>query len=198
MARPAELEERKWNRRFEEAEEASLTNIHAAAEKWAGTISALVGVFSIAGLIKGREDIDTLSDGTKLLVAILIGIALLLAFIAIYKAALAAQGVTGRVWTVAEFDEKYKKAVEDAAGRLKWSRLLVIPATLVLAIAVGFTWFGPTKGANKETSAVVVRRGGAAVCGQLVQQGGSLSLSTDSGVVPIKDETDVVPVSVCP
>jgi hypothetical protein len=198
MAREADPEERYWAGRMEEFTAKSLTDIHGAAEKWAGSISALVGVFGIAGLIKGREEIDKLSDDTKLAVAVLVAIALLLAFIAIYMAALAAQGMTARVWTVADFEREYKEATAAAAGRLKWSRLLVIPATLALAIAVGLMWFGPADASNDGTSVVLVRQGGAAVCGQLVDEGGSLSLETDEGTVPIEDATAVTPVDACP
>jgi hypothetical protein len=198
MAREADPEERYWHGRLEELQAKSLTDVHGAAEKWAGTIASLVGIFGIAGLIKGRDEIDKLTQNTKLGVAILVGIALLLAFIAMYMAALAAQGVTSEVWTVGDFEQQYNNATKVAADRLKGSRLLVIPATLALAIAVGLTWFGPAKKAEGENSAVVVRQGGAAVCGQLVQQGASLSLATDAGAVPIEDALGITPVSACP
>jgi hypothetical protein len=198
LPRQADAEERYWAHRLEEFQAKSLSDIHAAAEKWAGTISSLVGIFGIAGLIKGRDEIDKLSENTKLAVAILVGIALLLAFIAIYKAAKAAQGVTSEVTTVAEFREKYEQAAKDAANNLNWSRRLVIPATLSLAVAVGVTWFGPAKDAEEKAAVVVVAKGGAASCGNLVDQGGSLSLETDTGVTPIRDAVSVTPVDACP
>lgn len=168
-----------------------LQRIRSTAEKWAGTITALTGIFSIAAFVKGNEDITKLTPyAQKWLIGLLV-LALISAFAAIYLAALAAQG-SPRFFSASRnprnnpeaYREYYLEEAQKAAKQLGLSRLLVIPATALLALAIGVTWFG-TKPEKPETpsatSVLVTQRSGTVICGELVSEAGGLSVKTKRG-----------------
>lgn len=203
VPRPASPSDRHMQRRFQELQLKSLSRIRATAEKWAGSISALTAVFNIVVLLKGREDVSELPGIAQALVGVALLVALICAFVAIYQAALAAQGSPMGVYSgAANFRETYMRETERAARQLWWSRLFVIPATLALALAIGITWFWPIPAAERRVSALAVQRSGALACGRLVAPAGggvTLQASTADGrTVAVPDIVAASPIGKCP
>jgi hypothetical protein len=183
----------RWARAAEEEQFTALARVRAAAEKWAGTIGALTGIFTIAAFVKGNDEIAELTQPTQYAVVITVAAALLCAFLAIYFAALAAQGVP--VYFSADenpandpvaYWEHYQDEVRKAAKQLRLSRFLVIPATLLLAIAVGIMWFGPTEQTISATNALVTQKTGTVVCGELVGGNETLKIKTGPTSSPVE------------
>src|SRR5947209_7437330 len=183
QAGPSDLQ---WYQIAQQTKLNALSEIRGSAEKWGGTIGALTGVFSIVALIKGREDITALTTAGQAIVGILLLLALLLAFLATLFAAFAAQGIP--ITTLAAnnpraFQRQYENQARMAGQWLHWSRLLVAPATLCLALAIGFTWFGPTKAAVPgHTVVIATEKSGAVLCGDVLsKKNGDVYITTGAG-----------------
>lgn len=204
LPRPASREDREWAARAHDLEFNALPKIQATAEKWAGTIGALTGVFSIAAFIKGPEDIGTYPVPAKILLGLFVAIALVAAFIAMYQAALAAQGTIERVYNdPASIREAYRLGVERAGDRLQFSRRCTIVAVAALAIATGITWYTPVERADAgDSTLLVVQRSGTVVCGALDTDGtGALVIKAshpDAPPVPLVDIISLHSVDTCP
>jgi hypothetical protein len=177
--------ERAWANRADELKFEALPQVRSAAEKWTTTITSLTGVFGLVALIKGREDITELRFGYEVAVAICLGIALLLAFVAIRQAALAAQGDPKKIYNdPVELEQQYDSAIQDARNKLRSSRFWVVPATLLIAAAIAITWFGPTDDTST-IHALAIRQTGTATCGVLsTDASGNLLLTSAAGTSP--------------
>jgi hypothetical protein len=152
-------------------------------------------------LIKGREDISSLVTSWRIGVVVLIGLAVSAAVIAIYLAALAAQGEPESIDTTAtSFKKWYTDRLNKAARNLTWSRYTTIVAVVALALAIGTAWLAPTERPS-QTNAIVVKADGAASCGQITTVDGQLYLKFgDEDVVPLPLDSivNVIPVAKCP
>ena len=118
----ASPEDREWANLADELKFEALPQIRSAAEKWTTTITSLTGVFSLITLIKGREDITDLKFEYEVAVAICLGVALLLAFVAIRQAALAAQGNPLKS-TISRISWKHRTALRSRTRAISSNRL---------------------------------------------------------------------------
>jgi hypothetical protein len=177
---PTELQ---WADKAEEEQFSALSRVRAAAEKWATTIATLTGVFSLAAFVKGNDDISKLTQTTQYVVAAILALALLCAVLTIFLAALAAQGAPA-YFSADEnprndpdaYRTHYENEVAHAVALLYWSRRLVIPVIVLLAIAIGTMWFGPTQSTPSAINVLVTKETGAVLCGELVGGPGTLSI----------------------
>jgi F0F1-type ATP synthase membrane subunit a len=183
-----------WQRQLQNRIVTALSDVRSAADKWVTTISALTGVFAIAAIIKGPSDFTKLGGVAEWAVAILLGLATILAFVAIYLAALAAQGVPQEVSTGTEgFYGIYRRWVNEAAGRLKWSRIITVVVAVLIAIAIATTWVGtPQAGAP---SYLMIQKAGTVACGTLGKDSaGTLTINNVKAV----DIQSIKPINSCP
>jgi hypothetical protein len=209
VPRPALPSDRKWQAQADALELNALTTVRDAAQKWAGTLGALTGLLGLVALVKGPEDLTGLApwpspfppiSGT-VAVAVVLGVALACAFVATYLAALAAQGIPHETYldgTILRRESPRQAA--KAARYLLYSRVLVIPATLLLVVGAGLTWLGPRVPAPGPIL-LVVQRSGAILCGPMqTDQTGRVSLTlTGSGQTAISasDAASVQTISGC-
>lgn len=173
---PAEPGDPEWAALADEWEKNALPNARAVAEKWAGSITALLGIFGIAGFIKGRDDVADLTPHTRAAVAVLLAVALASGVAAVFLASLAAQGGVKRLQlpTARRLREWSNERVGAIAWQLAASRLLSLLAVTSFALAVGFIWFG-----HRATVATlrVTPTHGKPVCGELKSsRGGTITL----------------------
>jgi hypothetical protein len=201
LPRAQDPNDRKWAAKARELEFDALTRVKSAAEKWATTIASLTGVFGIITLIKGPEDITELTMGARVVVGVLLFIAVLCAAGSIYLAALAAQGVPNKIWLDASSVRKaFQDAADKAADRLSCSRKLVVPAVILLAIAIGLTWFGPRPAAPiPAVNVLVVQRSGAVSCGELKSdEQGHLALKAKGELLGLNEIVSLSTIAKCP
>jgi hypothetical protein len=193
-----------WEERAEKLRFDSLADIRKSAEKWAGSIGAVTGVFGIVSLIKGRDAVTDLTRSAEISVGILVALALLFALRGILLAALAAQGTPRLIRFSGErIRTAYRAEARLAMDLLKYSRVLTVLAVLVFATAVGLTWYGPTKKAEEPggPKILVVRRSGAVACGLL--KGGTnggfiVEIRGQRIPVSVGDVVSLTAVSSCP
>jgi hypothetical protein len=189
--RPTDLE---WERRAREMQVEALPRVRGIAEKWAGSVAALLGVFGIASFVKGRDDLKGLEHDWEVAVGVSLGIAVASAVVAILFASLAAQGgvsvldlPTGR-----RIQEWSAKQIERASWQLAVSRLCSVAAVIFVAVAVGIVWYAPRESVEPGSLRIVLITG-ESVCGTLGHsQGKMISVIPTAGSPRVINLRDVL------
>jgi hypothetical protein len=198
-----------WERDANQLLHTGLDQVRKAAEKWAATISVLLGLFSTVAFIKGPDTFSDLeADWAAALAASLIVLAVLLAGAAILLAALAAQGTPRWAkkldgWTLKTY---YREQARKARTELAWSRVLAVTAALSIVAGVSVTWFETlgTRGTKPTPSAqsAIITSGAVVRCGALTvaPNGDVLFATTGRTPVPLSNlhVSNVIPVASCP
>lgn len=144
-----------------------LERTRAAADKWRAGLAALLGLITTLMVIKGRATIEGISPAAQ----VMVGVMLLLAFICVVSGALlsmlaafgnpSAERLTGDPHELQDYD---RRTARDAVVRLRWAMALTVAALVLLAGAVGVTWYAPATAAAQ----VRIHYGKAgSVCGTL-------------------------------
>lgn len=206
-ARAATADDRRWQSVADDLTFNEFPRVQMVAEKWAGTVGTLTGILSVAVLVKGPQDIGTLPLAWRVAAGIGLVLALVSASIAVYKAALAAQGLPVLVYAESTILQAlYRNAAIRATERLQCSRGLAVFTVVCVAFAVAVTWWvtpmGTGKPATTLMNVLVVRRSGDVVCGTLqsATRGGlALKPKGDSRpAIPLTDVTTVITTAACP
>lgn len=176
-----------------------LVRVRAAAVAWRNGLAGLVAALLSFGLIRGRTDVGRLAAPWGVVVGALLLVALTLAGVATFWLLRAANGrptltPSARLLTGPAGDHPVAVA---ALRDLRRGMLGAAVCAGLLVAAVGTTWYGPDRAAEKLR--VVVP--GATWCGEVtgVDQG-RLSLSTSDGrvTVDLAQVLAVKPVGSCP
>jgi hypothetical protein len=161
---------------------AELPRVREAATAWrnglAGLLAALVGF----GLVKGRSDVGQLADRWAGVVGLLLAAALLAGAVGALLLLRAAHGRPDVTATRDLLSARVADHVEAASSvrALRWGIRATLACTLLLTVAVGFTWYGPAKA----KPAVQVSTPTGTLCGQVVRLAhGTLVLKTKAGEV---------------
>lgn len=193
-----------WNERAGKLRSEQLEHARQAAKDWGQTIAALLGVFATVAFIKGPESLDKIPGDNAYAVVAMIATAGGTAAIAVYLAAIAAQGTPSQV---RNFDGWRLKNITQAeavsvAGQLRASRVLALVAALTLLGAMGAAWLASlsTRGTPaKGETLLVVTRDGSPSCGTFARGiDGKLVLIADDDELQLDDVGQVVKVESCP
>jgi hypothetical protein len=196
----------RWAERADELEFETLTRVRAASEKWAASLAAILGLTGAVFVVKGRDDVSKLDTPYQVAVGILLLVALIVAAIATYLAARAAQGTPTDVkWPNGGKLRRWEHEEALAARKhLRASRVLALVTVSIVVLAIGLTWFGEAKPASADSSAVVILRAtGAPLCGTLISARGPGEVALDAGdappvALPAATLRAIVPVAGCP
>jgi hypothetical protein len=143
-----------------------LPNVRAAAEKWAGAIGTIVGLFTLSGLVKGPDDFAKVNAAWQPVIPVLLGLAVALGLIATLLAARAAYGWPKRSWLVGSlYMQDQRSAAITAARSLIVAIVSAVLSFALFATAVGIIWFAPR--AAPQTSLSLVTTSTTVVCGEL-------------------------------
>ncbi len=197
---PADLQ---WEDRAQLAVLDELPRVRRVAERWTTTLSAVIGIFGLAAMFKGRQDFTGMQAPYPQLIGAAFSLAALCALSAVVLAALAAQGSPRKSkgpLTGATYQSWSRQQAHEASNRLRYSRVLSVIAVVWLLLAAGIGWYAPTASTSQ---VLVVGRDGTIACGKLsVPHGGVVKLETSNGgtslEMPVIDISTVVPVSSCP
>jgi hypothetical protein len=184
------------------AEESS---VRSSAEKWIAGVTALYGLFGFSGLVLGKDGLTGLPFWGRLVAAVLAGLGLLLAAVAIRKSYRAAYG-----WPTIDDvsnDEKLKAWEKDRHAALpkvvtefRRGVQASLWSVLVLALALGAILFWPRDVARPITSATLADD--SIVCGSLLDTStaGELRIRKSDGtvaVVPFGEVRKIKSVATC-
>lgn len=133
-------------RQAEAASVSALADIRSTAEKWAGSLSALLTGAGIAALIDGPKHFDALAHTPQLWGKGLFFGGAVIGVAAALCAALAAQATAKRIWVSAsEYRRSHEGLAERAWCQLATSRLLALLAISLLLASTAVLWFGKPK-----------------------------------------------------
>ncbi len=183
----------------------ALTNIRSTAEKWSGTLTALLGISGTVGVVAGPSLLKDIPDWgilpafiVRIIVAIFTIGAGAAAGWALLLAARAAQGATPQAyddWGGERLEQETASRSEIAARQLKCSRIWgLVAAILVFIVGVIALLSAIPAAASQSQSMLVVTIDGEVFCGPLV--GDSSAVRTVGGAVTGKVAT-ALPVDSC-
>jgi hypothetical protein len=181
-----------------------LADVRKTAENWRNGLAALIGLIATFSVVKGSNDLSDLAPWAKYSVGVLLSIALVCGMYGAWKSLAAAYG-TPSVISLDQF-----RALGGANGfhldlgmktisNLRWARRATIATVIMVALAVGLTWYGP-----RPVSAIlnVERKSLSNVCGKFVSsKDGDIEVKpSNAGAVHIHmtDVTAVHAVHECP
>lgn len=133
-----------WAKRVEELQLNALPNIRATAERWAASLTGLLGAVGLAALLNGTDEFDKLNDTAQAWSKGAFFAAAVVALLATLFAVAAAQGTSRRVFLpgAGTFREASEEAVEKAVGQLRASRWLAALAVASTLLAAAWLWWG--------------------------------------------------------
>jgi hypothetical protein len=194
-----------WEQRATELSRTSLETIRASATAWAGTTTALLGVFGSVAIVKGPDTISAL-DGTSrdIVTGLVIGAAVV-ASASVLATGYASRGPTKRyapltglrlaAWTMRTSRSAHRALLIGQVTGLA-AALLVLAAGITAAVS------GTGGGSVPAAQAFLIRTSdGALQCGVLKRSGGHLMLADNSGATLLDLSSGVAAattVSSCP
>jgi hypothetical protein len=199
----ADPDDRQWNDEAVSIWHTELSDVRGVAEKWSGTVAALLAIFGAVAFATGPSALTDIPGDDAYVVLGLVVLAVLVAAASTYCAALAAQGsptVVGNLngWTLKRF---YTARLPGAMQLLRASRFLALAAVLLVVGAVAIGWLAALDGRDSQSaeSAVVIRLAGGSSCGELKRLNKRLVLVSANGViVPLANVRSVTIVDSCP
>jgi hypothetical protein len=141
VGRPIDLA---WAKRADQLQLESLPTIRTSAERWAGTLTGLLGAVGIATILDGPDRFNTLSSGAETVSKAAFSVAAVLTLVGAGLAIVAAQSTSRRVLLPAagSYREASEEAVRSATRCLTASRWLVALAVVATLVAGGCLWWG--------------------------------------------------------
>jgi hypothetical protein len=195
-------EDWRWEKEAEDLRHNSLTNVRGTAEKWAGSIAALLGVFSVVAFVQGPEKLADIQNGWIAIFVIILTVAgALLAAAAVYVAALAAQGSPEWVQMLGGQDLKDSIAAKTntAIGQLVLSRRFAIAAALLVIAGSALAWIDvllPSEQSTNGRPALVTANGDSRCVRVITDENGALRIAgSDNAITQV---SHITLVEACP
>lgn len=171
------------------------------ASAWRTGLATLTTLLTGVLVVKGRDDASALTRPFQIVVAALLGLALVLLLWATMWVSRALAGPPGEeILLTGENLEQWTRAeVKKISTALRWTPRLAAASVLAVAVAVAFTWFAP---AQENTPLVQVTDStGQQACGKLIGATGQqllLQCTTGPMLVPMSTVDALTPVTACP
>ena len=157
-----------------------LTDMRKTAENWRNGLVAMIGLITAFSVIKGPDQVNGLDQWAAYAVGLFLFLALACAAFGAWMSLAAAYGTPSVITreAVRKFGgiTGYKlELARKAVSKLRLAQAATLATLLLLAVAVGLTWYGP-----RSTSVIleVERKSLPNVCGKLV--------SSEDGYMDIK------------
>lgn len=196
------LDLKRWAIRAQEVKFGQLDIARKQAETWRTGLATLTTLLTGVLVVKGRDDASTLARPYQVVVAILLGVALVLLLWATMWISRALAGspdlflLSGE--TLAEWTDGEVRKISKA---LSWAPRLAAASVLVVAAAVAFTWFAPAQGTSTNHLVQVTESTGHQSCGQLIGVSNHqliVAPSTGPTLIPLSAVAAITPVTACP
>jgi hypothetical protein len=190
-----------WARRAEELRFHQLEAIRKQAESWRTGLASLTALFSAVLVIKGRDNLTSLSAPFAQLVAALFALALLALVVATLSAVRAASGAPGDTCLLAGEDLAAwtRKETAEAGRKIVIARRASLLGVCLVIAATGLAWFAPAPSSTEPT--VTVESTDAQYCGGLAGvSGGSVIIHSHETyqLVPLQSVITIRVIESCP
>lgn len=145
--------------------------IRASAEKWVAGVTALLGLFGLAGVVTAKDALTGVDRDDKIIASIFLLIAIICAAVALLQTYRAAYGIPKVVevktrWQLSQWFANRQQNAKKAAGRLRAGIFLALIALIALIVSVGIVRYAPA--AATRPLVKVTRINGSSVCGRLL------------------------------
>lgn len=189
---------RAWDEAAMKAAVSQLDSIRSTAEKWAGTVTALLGIFSAVALVTGTTSLDDVpSETLKWLLVVAVSMAGLLACASIVTASKAAQGADpfsqSGGWRYQSYIIENTRKARPWLKASRYTGLSAAALVFCIGLATLVTAVVPAPD-TPGSSVVVVGRDGTLSCGKLDQNTGG---ATTVGGREVNSASQLIPVSKC-
>jgi hypothetical protein len=197
------LARKRWAQLAQELQFSQLDIARKQADTWRTGLATLTTLLTAVLVIKGRDDASTLTTTAQIVVAALLGLALLLLLVATMWVSRALAGPPGEeiLLTGEDLQDWTNGEVRKISTALRWAPGLAALSIVVVAGAIGVTWFAP---ARPGTSAPLVRiseTDGQTACGTFIgETQHQVVLSTTApgtALLPLASVLAITPVATC-
>jgi hypothetical protein len=195
------LDRKRWALLAQDLNFSQLDIARKQADTWRTGLATLTTLLTGVLVIKGREDASSLILPFQIVVALLLGLALILLLTATIWVNRALAGPPGEeiLLTGETLEEWTRDEVRKVSNALHWVPQMAATSVLIVATAVAFTWFAPAR--NVGTSLLVqVKETSGQTCGELIGTVGSILVihtTKATTLTPLSDVTSVNPVTAC-
>jgi hypothetical protein len=195
------LDSKRWLVRAQQLKFSQLDVARARADSWRTALATLTTLLTGVLVIKGKDNLSTLTTPYQVLVAIMLGVAFILLLGATLWVSRALAGPPGEEFllTGEQLEQWTQGEVRKIEHALYWAPGLAAASVLIVAAATAVTWFAPTQPATQAELVRVTESTGEQHCGQLAGTARrNLILTAPAALVPLSAVTSVTPVTNCP
>lgn len=196
------LDLKRWAIRAQEVKFGQLDIARKQAETWRTGLATLTTLLTGVLVVKGRDDASTLTRPYQVVVAVLLGLALILLLWATMWISRALAGSPVLFLLSGETLEKWTDGeVRKISKALSWAPRLAAASVLAVAAAVAFTWFAPAQATSTSHLVKVTESTGHQSCGQLIGVSNYqliVAPTTGPTLIPLSAVAAITPVTACP
>lgn len=195
------LDRKRWALLAQELSFSQLDIARKQADTWRTGLATLTTLLTGVLVIKGREDVSALTLPFQVVVAVLLGLALILLLTATIWVSRALAGPPGDevLLTGETLEEWTRDEVHKVSSALHWVPRMAAASVLLVAAAVAFTWFSPVRAASTQPLVQVEDRSGQ-TCGALIGSAENqlvIGTATSTTVLSFSDLISLNPVATC-
>lgn len=184
------LDRKRWALLAQNLKFSQLDIARKQADTWRAGLATLTTLLTGVLVVKGRDDTSGLILPFQVVVAVLLGLALVLLLWSTLWLSRASAGPSGEeiLLTGEDLEEWTRSEVRKISRTLYWVPQLAAASVLIVAAAVAFTWFAPTR--HTDIAPLVQVTGSSRQsCGELV------GVSDDRLVIRTTSEVTLIPLS---
>ena len=195
------LDRKRWALLAQDLKFSQLDIARKQADTWRTGHATLTALLTGVLVVKGRDDASVLTLPFQVVVAALLGLALILLLWATMWVSRALAGPPGEeILLTGEGLEQWTQGeVRKISKALYWVPLLSATSVLIVATAVAFTWFAPSHDVST-TPLVQVAGPFGHSCGELVSATNRrlvIRTTTTTTLISLSDVDTITPVTVC-
>lgn len=170
------------------------------AEAWRTGLAALTALLTAILVLKGQDNVSALTEPSRTLVVVLLGLALFLLLAATMLVSRALAGPPGEeiLLTGEGLEDWTRHEVKKISTAIGWAPWLAVAGIVAIAAAVGVTWLAPARDTSVPLVQVTERNG--QTCGEFIgvaRQQVILRSGSGSTLIPIPAVVSIAPVNSC-
>jgi hypothetical protein len=200
------LDRKRWALLAADLKFSQLDIARKQADTWRTGLATLTTLLTGVLVVKGKDDVSTLTRPFQIVVAALLGLALILLLWATLWLSRALAGPPGEeILLTGEGLEQWTSGeVRKISKALRWVPGMAAASVIAVAAAVGVTWFGPAAAATPAPLVQISETDGQTTCGTLVGETTRQVILTLAAAdtarttyLPLASVLAIIPVTTC-
>jgi hypothetical protein len=193
------LDRKRWALLAADLKFSQLDIARKQADTWRTGLATLTTLLTAILVVKGRNDVSTVTRPFQVVVAVLLGLALILLLWATMWVSRALAGPPGEeILLTGEGLEQWTSGeVRKISTALRWAPGLAAVSVIVVAAAVGLTWFAPAQNPATTPLVRVTETTGQACGGLIGETSHQVILTAPTTLIPLVSVLAITPVTTC-